>query len=159
MAFEFSLDPILRLQSSRERMERLRLIAINAAITRVRAAMAEIDAESCRSRERLQLALAQGVMNIEVQLETISANARAEQKRVLERKLVELSRRQARQRAIYQQVKQKCEVLANLRSRRLAEYRIEESRQEQRALDEIYLLRRVNPPDEIISMSNPCRGD
>src|SRR5579871_4383774 len=157
MAFEFSLDPILRLQSSRERMERLRLIAINAAITRVRAAMAEIDAESCRSRERLQLALAQGVMNIEVQLETISANARAEQKRVLERKLVELSRRQARQRAIYQQVKQKCEVLANLRSRRLAEYRIEESRQEQRALDEIYLLRRVNPPDEIISMSNPCR--
>ena len=148
MAFRFTLQPVLRLRASYERLERLRLLAVVAAIVRVQQGLDLLDAESQQARVYLRDKLAGGMTAGEMQFETVCEKLRVEHRRTLEARLKELAQAQARQRQAYQSAKQKRQVLENLRQRKLDEYRVEQSRREQQGIDELFLLHRGTTPHE-----------
>jgi flagellar export protein FliJ len=148
MAFHFSLRPILRLRASYERLERLRLLALAAAIVRVREEIAALERESQNARGLMREGLALGVTGAEIQFDTACERFRTDRKQVLETQLAELEGKQERQRVAYRAARQKREILENLRERQWNEYRQKQARREQQGLDELYLLgRRRDPPE------------
>jgi flagellar export protein FliJ len=148
MAFRFSLRPILRLRTSYERLERLRLLALAAAIVRVRGEIAALERESREARGRMREGLALGLTGAEIQFDTVCEQFRTDRKQVLETQLTELEGKQQRQRVAYQAARQKREILENLRERQWNEYRQKQARREQQRLDELYLLGRRSDPTE-----------
>jgi flagellar export protein FliJ len=148
MAFRFSLRPILRLRASYERLERLRLLALAAAIVRVREEIAALTRESQGARRRMNEGLALGVMGAEIQFDTVCERFRTDRKQALATQLEELEGQQERQRVAYRAARQKREILENLRERQWNEYRLKQARREQAGLDELHLLgRRTDPPE------------
>jgi len=142
MAFRFSLQPVLRLHASYERMERMRLLAISAAVVRLRQEISALEHENLKTRQSTQSKLAAGVVAGELHFELLAASIRLERKRVLKLQLADLEKKQEVQRKAYAAAQQKLDILQNLRDGQLSEYRIEESRREQKQADELFLLHR-----------------
>jgi len=142
MPFQFSLQAVLRLRTSYEHMERLRLLAIAALIVRARAEIAALEGESRAARQSTQGRLEKGVMAGELHFEDSTESVRAQRKRVLAARLVELEKKQDVQREAYRAARQKREILTNLRERKLEQYRREQQRREQQRMDEAFLLHR-----------------
>ena len=142
MPFHFSLQPILKLRMSYERLERLRLLGLVAVMVRVREEMAVLEQESADARRRLQQTLGTGLAGVELQLEAGCEKLRADRKQALEARLTDLSQKHEKQRLIYLNARQKREILENLRDRKWEEYRREQNRREQRQVDEMHLLHR-----------------
>jgi flagellar FliJ protein len=148
MAFRFSLQPILKLRASLERLEQLRLLAIAALIARVCEEIAALEVESRDARQSLQERLAAGMAGAEIHYEAMCEKLRADRKKALEAQLEGLEGRQERQRLAFQAARQKREILENLRQRRWEDYRREQARREQKAIDELFLLRHGTTPHE-----------
>jgi flagellar export protein FliJ len=148
MAFRFSLQPVLRLRSSYERLERLRLHALLALIVRVREEIAAVEMESAKARRSVQEMLEAGMAGAELHFETESEKTRSVRKQGLELRLVELQRLREKQQLAYQAALQKMKILENLRRRKRDEYTRELARREQNRLDELYLLHRASKPPE-----------
>jgi len=148
MAFHFSLEPVLRLRASYERLERLRLLAIAAVIIRVRSEIAALALASGEARRNAQEKLAAGLVGVDLHLELVADKARAVHRRALDERLATLERAQERQRLAYHSARQKRQILENLRLRRWEEYRRDQSRREQRLIDELHLIHRSTRPTE-----------
>ena len=93
MPFHFSLQPILKLRKSYERLERLRLLGLVAVMVRVREEMAALEQESADARRRLQQTLGSGLAGVELQLEASYEKLRADRKQALEARLADLSQK------------------------------------------------------------------
>jgi flagellar export protein FliJ len=145
MKFQFSLQPVLCLHASYERMEQLRLLTISAAIVRLRQEISAIDQQIAISRRNSQATLASGVVAAELHFALLAAATRLERKRGLQRQLADLEKKHQTQRSLYYAARQRHQTLQNLRDQRLHEFRIEAAREEQRQLDELFLLRHGNP--------------
>ena len=145
MTFRFSLEPVLRLLASYERLERLRLLALAAMLVRVREEIAAAAREEAAAREARKEMLSRGVAVAEIQLGMSAERARARQNRELFDRLAALERQHVKQSRIYQAARRKREVMENLRGRKQREYRREQDRRTQQVIDELYLLRRANP--------------
>ena len=143
MPFHFSLQPILKLRKSYERLERLRLLGIVAMIVKLRDEAAALEKESGDARRRLQQTLGTGLAGVEIHLEVACEKLRADRRRALEARLAELAQKHEKQRLIYLAARQKREILENLRDRQWDDYRREQDRREQQQLDELYLLHRA----------------
>jgi flagellar FliJ protein len=143
MPFHFSLQPILKLRLSYERLERLRLLGLVAVMVRVREEMAVLAQESADARRRLQQTLGSGLAGVELQLEASCEKLRADRKQTLEARLANLSQKHEKQRLIYLNARQKREILENLRDRKWEEYSREQNRREQQRVDEMHLLHRA----------------
>lgn len=148
MSFHFSLQPILKLRKSYERLERLRLLGILAMIVRVREESAALEKESADARSRLRQTLGTGLAGVEIHLEIACERLRADRRRALETRLADLAQKHAKQRLIYLNARRKREILENLRDRKWDEYRREQNRREQRELDELHLLHRAGTDHE-----------
>lgn len=148
MPFQFSLQPVLTLRASYERIERLRLLQTAAAIVRAQNEIAAAVRESEQARQSLREQLASGSSGVEIQFEAAREGARANYRRALIARLAGLRRKYEAQQAIYRRAKQKREILENLRDQQFQEYRLEQARREQRTLDELFLLRYGNPQSE-----------
>ena len=145
MAFRFTLEPVLRLRASYERVERLRLLQIAAAVVQVQTEIAAAIRDSDAARKSLRERLASGTSSAEIQFEAACETVRANYRRLLEARLASLRKKHEAQTIAYRRARQKREILENLRERQWQEFRREEARREQRALDELYLLRHGNP--------------
>ncbi len=145
MAFQFSLQPVLRLRASYERIERLRLLQIAAAIVQVQNEISAAVRESEEARHALRERLTAGASGVEIQFETVCETARLNYRRALVARLAGLRRKHEMQTAVYRMARQKREILENLHERQLQEYQREQARREQSALDELFLLRYGNP--------------
>ncbi len=143
MPFLFSLQPILRLHASYERLERLRLLAIAAEIVRAREEIAAVTRESIAARTNTQTRMGTGVVAAELHFEMMSENMRQERRRMLGARLAELEKRELAQQQAYRLARQKREILSNLRQKKWDEYRREQARREQQRLDEVFLLHRA----------------
>ena len=147
MAFEFTLDPVLRLRKSYERLERLRLLAITAMIVRTREEIAAAE----RSETKLAIArresLARGLLAAEIQTELALEKARGRARAALLERLGSLQNLQVKQSRAFSLARTKREILERLRETKLQEFRVLEGRREQRRLDELYLLRRLVPTE------------
>ncbi|MBZ5503619.1 MAG: flagellar export protein FliJ [Acidobacteriia bacterium] len=148
MAFRFSLQAVLRLRASHERIERLRLLAVAAMIVRVRNELAALDRESEAARRRMHALLAGGLSGAELHFEFAGERLRGDHRRELEGRLEQLGKTQEVQRRAYHAARQKREILENLRQRKWEEYRRQQARREQQALDELFLIHRGAPSPE-----------
>jgi flagellar export protein FliJ len=142
MAFHFSLEAVLKLRASFERLEQNRLLLIAAALVRVREALASLARDFAEAEKQTLAKLAAGIFSAELDFDRrIQQNFR-ERRAALERREAELLAKLATQQRAYQDAKNRREILEELRDRRLAQYRSEQQRREQQRLDELFLLRR-----------------
>ena len=142
MAFRFSLQPVLRLRASHERLERLRFLAIIARVVRTRQEIADCEKENASLRRTFQRQLRGGITAAEIHFERVCERRRAEHTEHLSARLAELERLQAKQRLVYQAALQKRDILENLRQRKWRPYRLDQARREQQRLDELFVIRR-----------------
>src|ERR1700690_1463099 len=140
MAFRFSLETVLRLRASFERLEHLRLLSLTAIIVRLRQEIATFDAQSSRFEREQRQRLTDGTPAGDLQFEATRKKTRSLQKQSFEAHLAELTRRHQKQQLAYQAARQKREILENLRLRKWSEYRREQARREQQQMDELFLL-------------------
>ena len=148
MTFHFSLQAVLRLRVGYEKVERLRLLAFAALAVRVRDGIASLDRVAVEARQNIRRLLSAGVTGIEMHVELACERVRADQRRSLEARLAEISKKQERQRLVFLQARQKREILENLRARKLAEYQKEQARREQQELNDLFLLHRAGKEHE-----------
>lgn len=94
------------------------------------------------ARRTVQEMLGSGMAGGELHLEGKIEKIRAERKQRLDVRLAELERTREKQQRAYQVALQKLKILENLRQRKWDEYTREQTRREQSALDELYLLHR-----------------
>lgn len=148
MAFHFTLQSLLRIRVSYERLERLRLLTLTALANRLRQEIAAVCAESEEARRDLQGRMAAGTSGGELQFAVANDRTRAARKQALEESLSRVKSRHEKQWRVFEAARRKRQILENLRARRWEEYRREQSRCEQKQVDELYLLRRsANPPE------------
>ena len=145
MAFEFTLDPVLRLRKSYERLERLRLLAIAAMIVRTREEIAAAEHNETKLAIARRESLAKGLLAAEMQTELTLEKARVRARAALLERLGSLQNLQVKQSRAFSLARTKREILERLRETKLQEFRILEGRREQRRLDELHLLRRLIP--------------
>jgi len=143
MPFRFSLAAVLRLRQSLENRERLHLETLHArraALLREAQQTREASLRLQRSlREHLQQATAAGA---ELKFFATVGRGFDERRQQLQGALQQVEQQVAEQARRYAEQRQKREVLESLRESRLAEYRVQQQRREQAAIDELHLLRR-----------------
>ncbi|HUO25936.1 MAG TPA: flagellar FliJ family protein [Candidatus Aquilonibacter sp.] len=141
MAFRFSLESVLKIRASFERLERLRLLVLQALANRLRQEIAAARVESSEAQRRLQERMAGGTSGGELQFAAAVEQARAARIRALENGLSQVESRREKQRIVFEAARQKRQILENLRARRMEEYRRAASRREQKQADEMHLIR------------------
>ena len=142
MAFRYTLEPVLKLRASFERLERNRLLLISAALMRVRDALEMLSKDMLRAHDALLIKLAAGVPVAELELDRLLQTAMRDRHRALKRREEELLAKRQAQQVAYLAAKERREILDRLRERRFAQYSAEQLRREQQRLDELFLLRR-----------------
>jgi flagellar export protein FliJ len=152
MAFRFSLQSVLRLRESHERLERMRLLAATAAVVQVKEEIEALEKESREAKRRLRENLLAGLSGAEMHFETVCEWLRREHRKVLDVKLREVETKYAKQQTAFRLARQKRRILENLRERRREEYLRQQARLEQQRLDEMFSLQlALKPPDSAAS--------
>jgi flagellar export protein FliJ len=143
MPLQFSLAAVLRVQQSLENHERLRLESLHARqaallheFEQTREARARLHSSM---RQRLQQAL---TMSSEVQFLAAAGEGLERRQQQLQVALQKLRDEVAAQTQRYREQRRKREILESVRDARASEYRMQQQRREQSALDELHLLRR-----------------
>lgn len=148
MAFRYSLQSILRLRRSLEHQEEQRLFALAAVVNRLRAEIAGLQQRDLMLR-RGALAEMQVVSSgaqMQFRAHGDAALTRALDGLKLQLKNAEL--RRFEQLKIYQQARQRREILESLRDRQYEAYRQEAARRLQQSTDEAFLAREFGFPRE-----------
>jgi len=144
MSFQFSLMSVLRLHQATEEMEELRLRELNAAVEMARRHVAEMTSRQTACRKATQELLLRGVVKAELEALTSSDDAWEVQRVAGVQRLHELEKRRNEQEKAWLKARQDRQVLTELRANRKTEYDQEESRQEQRGADEVFLMRNAS---------------
>ena len=153
MAFDFSLEPVLRLKRGQERLERRKLEAIHSEQAQVLANLDEIVESHLESRRRVQRELALTMTGSELQFHAKRDEGATNFRLALRTRLAEIEQRRLTQMQVYRKIRQSRETLENLRNRKLEIYRVEQARREQQVLDDLFLMRQSisveeNPPKD-----------
>jgi len=143
MAFRFSLDALLRMWKSREKFERLRLETLAARIQLLRHAIEAVEQASREERKNLASTLSEGVTASQLQFAALCTDGQRRLRDRMEKQATELTKQHEAQRKIFEHARRQRETLENLRSRKLEAYRIEEAREVQQQMDELFLARRA----------------
>ncbi|HTW23252.1 MAG TPA: flagellar FliJ family protein [Candidatus Baltobacteraceae bacterium] len=148
MAFRFSLDAVLRMWTSREKFERLRLETLTAKIQRLRHEIEAVEEASRQDRRNLVSSLSEGMIASQLQFANLCTDGHRQFRVLMERQVAELMKQHEAQRKIFEHARRQRETLENLRDRKLAVYRAEEAREAQEQMDEMFLARRFSAPNE-----------
>lgn len=148
MAFRFSLDAVLRMWTSRERFERLRLETLTARIQRLRHEIDAVDEASRRDRRNLASSLSEGMAASQLQFASLCTDGHRQFRVLMEKQVGELLKQHEAQRKVFEHARRRREILESLRDRKLAAYRAEEAREAQQQMDEMFLARRLSSPNE-----------
>jgi flagellar export protein FliJ len=141
MAFRFSLDAVLRFRESVEHSEEAALLRIVQQIIAAEQALQQVGAEQIRIREQREKDLAftlpaahlLEITERELHLKLTADGLRA--------RLRELEIQRLAQLAVYQTARQDREVLSEFRGHQRYAYQLQQKRQEQKTLDEMFLAR------------------
>jgi flagellar export protein FliJ len=144
MAFQFTLEAVLRFRQSLEDRERLRLESLLARRSVLLYELEQSQAASLQLQEHLQRGLiAHPTPAAEIHFSVARLDAIAGQQKRWQRQLQELQTAVAEQMLRFQQERRKREVLDSLHDSQWREYRVLQQRREQARLDELHLLGRV----------------
>jgi flagellar export protein FliJ len=141
MAFRFKLDAVLRFRESVERTEEAVLHRIVREIAEAQLELERINRKQAQLREQRERDLAQtlpAVHLLEIAEQEEQLNQIADSIRT---KLQQLDIQRVKQMAIYQSAHQDRQVLSELREQQQRSYGVEQRRQEQKMLDDMFLAR------------------
>jgi flagellar export protein FliJ len=143
MAFRFPLEVLLRVRQGLERKQELRLQEANLRVAMVLGQIGDVHTgmENIEARRRPQLE--SGISAAELQFDVLCHSVLTERQHVLEKQLVEAEGDRHSCSEDFQQARRQREVMDTLRLHQLQDYRQEEARQDQRRLDDLFLLRRA----------------
>ncbi len=143
MAFRFPLEVLLRVRQGLERQHELRLQKANQRVARLRQEIEDVHTgmENIAVRRRPQLE--SGVSVAELQFDQLCHSVLIERQRVLEGQLAEAEAFRHTCSQDFQLARRQREVMDTLRRNQLRDYRQREARQDQRRLDDLFLLRRA----------------
>ena len=141
MAFRFSLATLLRLWQSRERHERRKLEALAARVGALRAEMRRAELAALETRRAAGARMGAGVVAAELHFAAECEGSRQEFLAQLGERMRTAENERLAQMAVYQEVERQMKIFENLRRRQFDAFRLEETRQEQKRMDEIFLLR------------------
>jgi len=142
MPFRFTLQTVFHFRQSLERQQELRLRAANQQVIRVRHLIDQLDrrAEEVRSSQLQQLQA--GTTSAELRFVMLGQAALAQHRGELQRELAHSQHLRNEQQKLFEQQRRQRETLESLREGQLRRYQREAARQEQRNLDDLYLLQR-----------------
>jgi flagellar export protein FliJ len=143
MAFRFPLEALLRVRQGLERQHELRLQEANHQVAMLRQQIENVcrDAENIVAQRRPQLE--SGVSAAELHFDVLCRSILNERRDALEKQLVESEALRRTRSEGFLQARRQREVVDTLRLHQLQEYEQQEARQEQRRLDDLFLLRRA----------------
>jgi len=141
MAFRFTLDAVLRFRESVEHSEEAALLLIVRQIIEAEQELQQVDAEQARIREQREKDLAlklPAAHLMEITERELELKGAADELRV---RLQQLETQRLTQLGVYQIARQDRQVLSELRERQRHAYQLQQKRQEQKTLDDLYLTR------------------
>jgi flagellar export protein FliJ len=158
MPFRFSLDGLLRFRQSQERREELLLGSLNHSAAELREQRSRLVEWVRGEQDRRLRSLAAGAAASELQFDVL-CDAQAElQRQELETRIRQAEERIEAQRGVLIGARRQRQLLENLRERQFLSFRVEQSRREQRRLDELFLLQRSPArvcPERRASLAHP----
>jgi flagellar export protein FliJ len=141
MPFRFKLDAVLRFREGEERTEEAALHRIVQEIAEVERQLQEIDLRQVHLREQREHDLVQklpAVHLMEIVEQEDMLNKTVDDLRL---RLQQLHTQRIEQLAVYQAAHQDRQVLSELREQQQRAYVLDQNRQEQKMLDDIFLAR------------------
>jgi flagellar export protein FliJ len=141
MPFRFKLDAVLRFRESVERTEEAILRRLVGEIADVELEIKQVDLKQIQLREQRERDLSQTVPGVhlteiaehEMLLRQVASDLRSQ--------LTQLESKQIKQMAVYQAARQDRQVLSELRDRKQRAHVLDQRRQEQKTLDDLFLSR------------------
>lgn len=127
---------------SQEHQEELLLQEANHELSLVRRQIAEADALLESLADRVQHELRDGSTGAELHFDNECGVALLERRKVLEREAVQKEKLRLEKLDSFRAARRRREVVETLRQHQFQLYRQEENRQDQRQLDDLFLLRR-----------------
>jgi flagellar protein FliJ len=143
MAFRFPLEALLRLRQGLERQQELRLQEANHRVAILRQQIEDLrtEMENIEARRRLEYELA--ISAAELQFDLLCRSVLVTRQHFLETQLVEAEAYRQSRSKDFKQARRQREVMEMLRRHQFEDYQQQEARQEQRRLDDLFLLRRA----------------
>jgi flagellar export protein FliJ len=143
MAFVFSLKTLLRLRELSEASELQTLRSLASEVAAVRAEIEALETAGEEQQRGVCRDSLQGVSGADLHMHLRRQTVFRQRREVLVQKLKELEKVREAQQAIYMRARQEREALSTLREQHLAAYEEEQSRREQRQIDDLFLVRYV----------------
>ena len=141
MAFRFTLQSVLHLRQGLEWREEQRLLACAAVVTRLQDDIVQLDETHANQKRATLQELQMGSCASVLQFADVCDAAYSQKRMTLLKELREAEQKRLAQLQIYQNARQKREILDGLHERQKAAYDLEFARREQQRADEVYLLR------------------
>jgi flagellar export protein FliJ len=141
MAFRFTLDAVLRFRESVEHSEEAVLLRIVQQIVETEQQLDQVEAEQVRIRESREQDLAlklPGVHLMDIAMRELELKTAADG---LRSQLRQLEQERVNQLAVYQTARRDRQVLTELRQQQRQRHQLEQKRQEQKTLDDLFLAR------------------
>jgi flagellar export protein FliJ len=142
MPFRFPLQGLLRVREMQEKAELQGLQCLGAKVAAARAEIAALDAETQQARDAVWEEASAGITGAELHFSAARDLASRQRREILRAQLQEMERAQQEQLRRYLLARQKRETLDHLREGELTAYEREQSRQAQRQVDDLFLMRR-----------------
>jgi flagellar export protein FliJ len=142
MAFRFPLATVLTLRESMERREERALQLIQMEMARVQRQIESLDEAVAKAHAAMNQSLQAPTFGCELQWALAKCKAALEEKNALLRTLQELEQQRQKQMQIYQLAHRDHETIIKLFHEQRDAYEIEQSRREQKYLDDVFMARR-----------------
>jgi flagellar protein FliJ len=140
MPFHFTLQAVLRWRESFERRERQRLEMITREVVKAQQQRDQAKQDRRNALTEFQRKLRDGMNSAELQFELATDRARLRRITALSEHHAKLEDLRRRQLEVFRKAQQQRKILESLRERQLAAYQLIQSRREQQAMDDRFLL-------------------
>lgn len=141
MAFRFTLDAVLKYRKNLEQREYLALGRVHQEIAQVELELEQSEAWRSDAARLRETEAARGIASIHLQDAYERERQLEKQRDELQVKQQELKLKRQQCLKAYELARQKREILEELRSRQLQAYVLDQSRREQRRVDDMFLSR------------------
>ena len=141
MAFHFPLQAVYHFRKSLEHQQELRLLAANQQVAKVHHLLEQTEAGIQELQVRHTRELGNGMTAAEMRFMFEASSVLAARRKDLERELTRLKNLRDQQQRVFQQARREREIFESLRDQQFRLYVRNQSRREQRQLDDSFLLR------------------
>jgi flagellar export protein FliJ len=141
MAFQFTLQALLRFRNVQERRERMRLATLNATRGRLRNELEEAWRQGVAEFEQHERRLETGMPAAELRLERFSLQLTKEHQHTLSALLDALELQVRNQIEAYSEAQKRRKTLESIRDRQWQVHQLTENRREQQRIDDLFAQR------------------